>query len=1143
MDLLLESINGNVEYARKIKKEKNLLITGLTDSAKAYIALAICATKNDNSCVIITKTVQSAKKLIYDLSFFYDEEKICFLPSYELNYYDMSSESHELENERISVLRKVLDGKKIVVVTTMENAVTNILKENIVVNSNIKISNTSTYSIDFLINKFIELGYKRYDKVEGKGTFSVRGEIVDIFPVNMESPCRIEFDFESIDNIRTFDSITQRSIDVLKDVVVCQAEENKIGKEKINSVTGKLREFISTKKCTEKLKQNILNDIYKFENNDYQNIINKYFNLIQNYNYTLLDFFIKNKFDIFIDEYDRLLEKYSTLMYENSEIIEHLKASEYIYEEFVNKYNSFCSVIKNLMNKEAENSIYFLQKLDEISINGLEKIDLETREDIFYKESFQTLEQDLIKRKDKITIISLISDNRKKQVEGFLDDRGISYNSIYNVSDINMPFSNVYVVKQILSGGFVSDKLDFSIIAEPASGITRKIKRSKNKSDSNISIISSYEDLQIGDYVVHENHGIGRYLGIESINVESVIKDYIKIEYDKSGILYVPVTQLDLVKKYENYENAKVKLNSLSSKTWETTKNRARAYTKEVAKDLIKLYAKRQRKNGFCFAKDSIWQKEFEDAFEYELTDDQKEAIADIKEDMESTEIMDRLLCGDVGYGKTEVALRASFKAVMSGKQVAYLVPTTVLCLQQYNTFRSRMEGFGVKVEMLCRFRSKKEQEKNLQKLKTGEIDIIVGTHRLLSKDVVYKDLGFLVIDEEHRFGVKAKEEIKKMKESIDVLSMTATPIPRTLNMSLIGIRKMSNLLTPPIDRIPVHTYVMEYDETIISEAIKRELLRDGQVFYLKNKVDGIEDVTKKVRKLAGEDARVAYAHGQMDPTQVEDIMLKFINHELDILVCTTILESGIDIPNANLIIVEDADKLGLAQLYQIRGRVGRSSRLAYAYITYESNKQISEISEKRLKAIKDFTEFGSGYKIALRDLEIRGAGSLLGDMQHGHMISVGYNMYLSLLDKALKEEIDGNDIEGSQIEVTKEVKIDLGVSAYISDRYISDSVQKIAMYQKISDIQTSNDALEVVDELIDRYGILPKEVENLIKIVEIRNLARKIGITKICKKGEILIFEPSNLKYSLTNKIGNDILVYVQNKLLEINDILSKSK
>ncbi len=1143
MNLLLESINGNIEYSKKIENERKLLITGLTDSAKAYIALAICATKNDKSCVIITKTVQSAKKLIYDLSFFYDEENICFLPSYELNYYDMSSESHEIENERINVLKKVLDRKKLIIVTTMENAITNILKENVVVNSNIKISNTSSYSIDFLINKFIELGYKRYDKVEGKGTFSVRGEIVDIFPINMDSPCRIEFDFDSIAGIRTFDSITQRSIDVLKDIMVYQAEENKIEKEKINSIIDKLREFINTKKCSEKLKQNILNDIYKFENDDYQNIINKYFNLIQDYNYTLLDFFIQNKFDIFIDEYDRLLEKSSTLMYENNEIIDHLKTSEYIYEEFINKYNSFDSVIRNLINKEIENGIYFLQKLDEISINGLPKIDLCTRESMFYKESFETLEQDLLNRKDKIIIISLISDNRKKQVEGFLDDRGISYSSISSISNISKPFSNIYVTKQILSGGFVSEKLEFLIIAEPASGVTKKIKKSKNKSSSNTSLISSYEDLQIGDYVVHENHGIGRYLGIESINVESVIRDYIKIEYDKSGILYVPVTQLDLVKKYENYENSKVKLNSLSSKTWENTKSRVKAYTREVAKDLIKLYAKRQRKNGFCFAKDSIWQKEFEDSFEYELTDDQKEAIKDIKEDMESPEIMDRLLCGDVGYGKTEVALRASFKAVMSGKQVAYLVPTTVLCLQQYNTFKSRMESFGIKVEMLCRFKKKKEQEKILSDLKSGKIDIIVGTHRLLSKDVVYKDLGFLVIDEEHRFGVKAKEEIKKMKESIDVLSMTATPIPRTLNMSLIGIRKMSNLLTPPIDRLPVHTYVMEYDETIISEAIKRELLRDGQVFYLKNKVEGIEDITKKVRRIAGEEARVAYAHGQMDPTQVEDIMIKFINHELDILVCTTILESGIDIPNANLIIVEDSDKLGLAQLYQIRGRVGRSSRLSYAYITYENNKQISEISEKRLKAIKDFTEFGSGYKIALRDLELRGAGSLLGDMQHGHMISVGYNMYLSLLDKALKEEVNGNDINDNQIEVSKEVKIDLGVSAYISDRYISDSIQKIAMYQKISDIKTSNDALDVVDELIDRYGTLPKEVENLIKIVEIRNLARKIGITKICKKGEILIFEPSNLKYSLTNKIGNDILVYVQNKMLEINNILSKSE
>ena len=520
------------------------------------------------------------------------------------------------------------------------------------------------------------------------------------------------------------------------------------------------------------------------------------------------------------------------------------------------------------------------------------------------------------------------------------------------------------------------------------------------------------------------------------------------------------------------------------------------------------------------------------------MTDDQKQAVSEIKEDMESPRVMDRLLCGDVGYGKTEVALRVAFKAVMDKKQVAYLVPTTVLCLQQYRTFKERMEKFGIRVEMLSRFKTKKEQTDILKDLVDGKIDVLVGTHRMLSNDVFFKDLGLLIIDEEHRFGVKAKESIKKIKETVDVLSMTATPIPRTLHMSMVGIRGMSTLNEPPLERLPVHTYVMEYNDTVIKEAIEKELLRDGQVFYLNNRVEGIENLANKVKSLVPS-ARVEYAHGQMEPHQIEDIMLKFINHEFDVIVCTSILESGIDIPNANTLIVENADKLGLAQLYQIRGRVGRSSRLAYAYITYQKNRQISEVAEKRLRAIRDFTEFGSGFKIALRDLEIRGAGSLLGKEQHGHMLKVGYDMYLSLLEKAVNKE--KNNISETQ-NIEQEIKIDLDVSAYISDSYISDPIQKINMYQKISDINDKDMMLDVIDELIDRYGELPKETENLIKIVEIRNQARKLGITKICSFGEILKIEPYNLKIKLTNFTRSDILIRVQLELEKLRKEKGKS-
>lgn len=627
-------------------------------------------------------------------------------------------------------------------------------------------------------------------------------------------------------------------------------------------------------------------------------------------------------------------------------------------------------------------------------------------------------------------------------------DNNVSVEVLDNIwREDNLKKSKVYITYGIVSGGFYSSIQDLVVIAEPVSGtnVKRKVKREFSKGTD----IESFEDLKIDDFVVHENHGIGIYKGISSINVQEVVKDYIKIEYANNGVLYVPINQLDLVKKYVCDDSSKPKINSLGTKEWEKTKKKVTAHVEEIAKELLSLYAKREKNPGYAFSPDTPWQKEFEESFKYDLTDDQKQAVSEIKEDMESPRVMDRLLCGDVGYGKTEVALRVAFKAVMDKKQVAYLVPTTVLCLQQYRTFKERMEKFGIRVEMLSRFKTKKEQTDILKDLVDGKIDVLVGTHRMLSNDVFFKDLGLLIIDEEHRFGVKAKESIKKIKETVDVLSMTATPIPRTLHMSMVGIRGMSTLNEPPLERLPVHTYVMEYNDTVIKEAIEKELLRDGQVFYLNNRVEGIEDLANKVKSLVPS-ARVEYAHGQMEPHQIEDIMLKFINHEFDVIVCTSILESGIDIPNANTLIVENADKLGLAQLYQIRGRVGRSSRLAYAYITYQKNRQISEVAEKRLRAIRDFTEFGSGFKIALRDLEIRGAGSLLGKEQHGHMLKVGYDMYLSLLEKAVNKE--KNNISETQ-NIEQEIKIDLDVSAYISDSYISDPIQKINMYQKISDI------------------------------------------------------------------------------------------
>ena len=623
-----------------------------------------------------------------------------------------------------------------------------------------------------------------------------------------------------------------------------------------------------------------------------------------------------------------------------------------------------------------------------------------------------------------------------------------------------------------------------------------------------------FADLKEGDFVVHKLHGIGQFMGVNTITTaDKITKDYIKIKYKNDDVLYVPTDSLDSVRKYIGGGDTSPKLNKLGTKEWENTKSKVKKNLEIIAKDLVELYAKRQHVKGFEFSKDTPWQKQFEDGFPYQETDDQLRCIEEVKKDMEKPVPMDRLLCGDVGYGKTEVAIRAAFKAVMDQKQVAYLVPTTVLANQQYEEFKSRMEEFPIRVDLLNRFRTKKEQEQVIKKLKLGEVDVVIGTHRLLSKDVEFKDLGLLIIDEEQRFGVKDKEKIKQLKNSVDVLTMTATPIPRTLHMSILGVRDMSVIYEPPQNRRPVQTYVLEYDEEIVREAILKEVERGGQVFYLFNNVEQIAKKANDVAKLVPE-AKISYAHGKMTGKELEEIMEAFISKEIDVLVCTTILESGIDMPNANTIIVENAERLGLSQLYQIRGRVGRSNKQAYAYITYKRNKLLSEVADKRLKAIKEFTEFGSGFKIAMRDLEIRGAGSMLGEVQHGHMEQVGYDTYCKLLDEVMKET------QGIQVQEEKDIQIDLNISSYIPDDFIKDSSQKIEIYQNIALCRTEEDIQNVIDEIIDRYGKMPDELENLIEIVRIKELARKSSITKIAQRMENIVFyfEDNNYPENMIN-------------------------
>ena len=625
-------------------------------------------------------------------------------------------------------------------------------------------------------------------------------------------------------------------------------------------------------------------------------------------------------------------------------------------------------------------------------------------------------------------------------------------------------------------------------------------KKKKRKRIYEGEKIASFTDLNIGDYVVHESHGLGIYRGIEKIEVDKTEKDYIKIEYAGGGNLYILATQLEQIQKYAGAGAKKPKLNKLGGQEWNKTKSRVRGAVKEIAEDLVKLYAVRQNEQGFAFGPDTVWQKEFEEMFPFEETEDQDLAIAATKADMESTKIMDRLICGDVGYGKTEIAIRAAFKAVQDGKQVAFLVPTTILAQQHYNNFVQRMKDFPVNIDLLCRFRSSAEQKKTIEKLKKGQVDIIIGTHRLLSKDVVYKDLGLLIIDEEQRFGVAHKEKIKQLKTNIDVLTLTATPIPRTLHMSLIGIRDMSVLEEPPMDRVPIQTYVMEYNEELVREAISRELARGGQAYFVYNRVREIADVATKIAELVPE-ANVAYAHGQMKETELENIMYRFINGEIDVLVSTTIIETGLDISNVNTMIIHDADNMGLSQLYQLRGRVGRSNRTAYAFLMYKRDKMLKEVAEKRLAAIKEYTELGSGFKIAMRDLEIRGAGSLLGERQHGHMEAVGYDLYCKMLNEAVKEA------KGIAVEESFDTSIDIVIDAYIPMGYIPNELQKLDIYKRIADIETQEETEEMTEELIDRFGDPPKSVENLLYIAKIKSMAHRLYFTEVAQKGESVRF------------------------------------
>ena len=1078
MNYILRDLKSSSVYKNIINKNTSpVSISGLIGVSKSALISAI---KSDNKKPIICVTYNEiqAKRLIGDIKFF--DENVYYFPKREIAIYDVDAESSDIEFERIKILNDIYLKKKGIIVTTIEALMQNMIPKEELYKNVLKIKCGHSIDIEEIKEKLILLGYTRCDLTENRGEFSIRGNIIDV-GIDDKNGIRIELWGDEVDSIRKFKLSSQRSIENQETIEILPASE-KIVNSKLEDIAKRIEE-----KSTE--------DAELISEGNYRTRIDKYFNMFYKEQENILDYC--KDFEVFFDEEEKIKQRIKNI----KEDIKNLS------KELIEKQKVVPEALYNLteFDEKKLHADYYLKEAD------LKENKFDLREINYNHNDLGNLKEEVekqSKQNKKVIILAGTKENRDK-ISRIID---ISVKTD-NLDDIVLKEKDVIISTSALSTGFenIETKLYVLNLADVLTQNKKKKKISQNSTFKNAEKIV-FADLGINDLVVHRNYGIGIFTGVKTITTDGITKDYIAIKYRNGDSLYVPTNNLDNVRKYIG-EKENIKLNRLGTKEWQETKNKVKKNLRAVAKELIELYAKRENQKGYQFSKDTTWQKEFEDSFPYEETYDQLRCIEEVKRDMESIKPMDRLLCGDVGYGKTEVAIRAAFKAVTDGKQVAYLAPTTILASQQYNEFKKRMKDYPITIELLNRFRTRKEQKDIVDNLRQSKVDIVIGTHRILSKDVEFSNLGLLIIDEEHRFGVKDKEKIKQYKTNVDVLTMTATPIPRTLQMSIVGIRDMSVIYDPPQNRKPIQTYVLEYDKEVIREAITKEIERGGQVFYIFNNVQDIAGKALQIEEIVPE-AKVSYAHGQMSGDEIEEIMQDFIDGKTNVLVCTTILESGIDIPNANTIIVENADKFGLAQLYQIRGRVGRSNKQAYAYITYRKDKIISEDANQRLKAIKEFTEFGSGFKVATRDLQIRGAGSIFGEVQSGHIEQVGYDMYNRLLDEVIKES------KGEIIREEEEITIDINLSAFISDKYIENSNQKIEVYQDIANCKNEEDIQSIVEELVDRYGQMPKEVENLIEIARIKNLCAEKNVIKIQERPIGMTFTFSKVDEDNINKL-----------------------
>ena len=1102
-----------------------LQVTGTLDSQKVHLMYELGEASAFAWKLVVTYDDTRAKEIYDDLRSF--TSRVWLYPAKDLLFYSADIHGNLMARQRIAVLRRLMEDREGVVVTTMDGLMDHLLPLKYLREQSITVESGQVIDLDAWKERLIAMGYERVAQVDGMGQFSIRGGIVDIFPLTEEVPVRIELWDDEVDSIRTFDLESQRSVEQLENITIYPAAEVVLSGDQLAAGIRRLEKEEKTyeKALREQHKPEEAHRIHTIIGELRSGLdegwriggLDAYIRYFCPDTVSFLEYFPQGESVIFLDEPARLKEKGETVELEFRESMVHRLEKGYLLPGQTELLYPAAEILARMQKPYAVMLTGLDQKLPGMKVN--QKFSIDVKNVNSYQNSFDILIKDLTRWKKegyRVILLSasrtrasrLASDLREYDLRAYCPDgrEGESGNAggegagsadtgnpgAVNTSVRKVRPGEILVTYGNLHRGFEYPLLKFVFITEgDMFGVEKKRKRRK-KTNYQGKAIQSFTELSVGDYVVHEEHGLGIYKGIEKVERDKVIKDYIKIEYGDGGNLYLPATRLESIQKYAGAEAKKPKLNKLGGTEWNKTKTRVRGAVQEIAKDLVKLYAARQEKAGFQYGTDTVWQREFEELFPYDETDDQMDAIDAVKKDMESRRIMDRLICGDVGYGKTEVALRAAFKAVQDSKQVVYLVPTTILAQQHYNTFVQRMKDFPVRVDMLSRFCTPARQKRTLEDLRKGMVDIVIGTHRVLSKDMQFKDLGLLIIDEEQRFGVAHKEKIKHLKENVDVLTLTATPIPRTLHMSLAGIRDMSVLEEPPVDRTPIQTYVMEYNEEMVREAINRELARSGQVYYVYNRVTDIDEVAGRVQALVP-DAVVTFAHGQMREHELERIMADFINGEIDVLVSTTIIETGLDIPNANTMIIHDADRMGLSQLYQLRGRVGRSNRTSYAFLMYKRDKLLREEAEKRLQAIREFTELGSGIKIAMRDLEIRGAGNVLGAEQHGHMEAVGYDLYCKMLNQAVLA-LKGETLEEDSYDTVVECDID----AYIPGRYIKNEYQKLDIYKRISAIETEEEYMDMQDELMDRFGDIPRSVENLLKIASIRALAHQAYVTEV---------------------------------------------